>query len=156
MKLFFQAVTVFLLSCFLLPGCIPVCGWAGSYPCVKYWDLKVPERQLIAILWDLKEQHPELQLPPGIRDREGRDSYWYHVDFYLPKSREIVYTWVRSDSDSLNVTTFALIGFSDADGNNYRGINRDYGWAGNALHINMFKHEILEPVREKIAELQQP
>lgn len=108
------------------------CSFAGSYPCVETWDLKVKEKDLIQIIQDIKREYPELR-PPDTNWKDGRTknwdstdlqalemynkdlspqySYWYHIEFYYQDTKEIVHTWTRPDYDS-SLTTFAFVGIS--------------------------------------------
>jgi hypothetical protein len=140
---------------FFLPfmqGCLPVClGYGGSYACAKGWNLKANEADVKNILLELKEENPSLFPPANDTNLiNHQDGYWYYIYFYLPDTKEYVYTWIQP-SPKANNTTFALTGFSTQSNRaDYKRVNGDYNWGDNARHINKFKEMILRPIQEKI------
>lgn len=151
MKRILFLLFLLLPASLLIRGCIPLCGFAGSYPCVKSWELDVTEAELKTIIEEVKKEHPEIC--PAAKDTQyvSRQShYWYMIYFYFPDTKEYAYTWIReSYSSEKDCTSFALVGFLE-EGKAYKNINQDYNWPENAKHINRFKEKILKPVREKI------
>jgi len=102
--------------------------------------------------------------------------YWLYIDFYYPDTKEIVYTWTRPDFDS-SMTTFAFVGISsykikprpttdslliklgldssqavdeNNENNDFKEINRDYGYFANKRQIWKFENRIVDPIRQKI------
>lgn len=154
MKRHFFFILVLVSVSLLVRGCLPVCGFAGSYPCTKSWELNVKEDELISIIEEVKKEHPEICPPANdTQYRSHQEHYWYMVYFYFPDTKEYVHTWTReSYPEEAGYTSFALIGFSqDGKDISYKRINDDYRWPSNAKHINEFKSRILKLVREKIA-----
>ncbi len=125
-----------------------------------YYDLESEELKESALKYLLDS----LPLPPMTKTNTKSD-YWLHIDFYYPDTKEIVHTWTRPKFDSTG-TTFAFVGISSIkletrpligrqpvntnNDNNFKEINRDYGYFANKVQIWKFKNNILNLVKHKI------
>jgi len=152
------------------------CGFAGSYPCVESWDLKVTEQNLIQIIKEIKTEHPELQ-PPDTAFTDEKISYWYHILFYYPDTKEVIDTWTRPQFDT-TITTFAFVGMSTYkipekpridslriklgldntqatnQESDFKGINRDFRYFENKRQLKKFENKILYLIQQKIKQRQ--
>lgn len=125
-------------------------GFAGSYPFVESWDLKVTEPELIEIIEEIKVENPGLQPPGDTSLTKSRHSYWLYINFYYTDTEERVHIWTRPNSDS-TMTTLALVSFSEIDNPQERKlINRDFWYLANKLEISKFERLILEKIKERI------
>jgi hypothetical protein len=131
-------------------------GYAGSYPHVETWSFNLKERDLIKIIEEIKNEHPELKEPNSSADE--RFKYWYKIGFYYRDTNEDVYTWTRSNADSVS-TTFAFVAIAThVDSStpekdvkmDRREINNDFGYFENRKQINKFENKIVKLIEQKI------
>lgn len=159
---------LFIIICILIVGLfflwtgflwkIFSCGFAGSYPCVETWNLRIKENKLIEIIKEVKKEHPELEPPNVSYPTFERHEYWYDFTFYYEDTKEDVYTWIRQSSDT-SFTTLAFVAIAthidsltpiSEINNNRKEINRDFGYFANKKEISKFKNKILILIRQKI------
>lgn len=130
-------------------------GFAGSYPFVESWVLDVSETELIQIITEMKEKHPNLQPPFDTTLIGERHSYWCFIKFYYPDSKEIVHTWVRPNYDTTK-TTLAFYSLTGSESpNKHRLINRDFWYLANKNEIRKFEKTIVDPLKTEIIKKKQ-
>lgn len=136
------------------------CNVAGSYECVQTWNFKVTETNLIKIIQEIKNEHPELKVPNDVDPSFERYEYWCKFTFYYKDTNQDIFTWSRPNEDSL-YTTFALIAVSthidsltpyDKIILDRKEINRDYEYFENRKEIEKFEGRIINLIEEKIKE----
>ena len=138
------------------------CGIAGSFVCAETWQLKIPEKDLIEIIKEIKIEHPDLEPPNAAYPTSGRHEYWYDNLFHYKETNEDIHTWTRQSSDPA-FTTIALISISthidsltpiSEIKSDRREINRDLSWYANKKEIWRFENRILDLINQKIKERQ--
>ena len=131
---------------------------AGSYEYAETWKFNVKESALIKIIQEIKNEHPELEVPNYGLPTEIRHEYWYNIVFYYDDTNQNVYTWTRPNANSSN-TTFALVSIAHHNNKNApsdsmkldsREINRDFEYFENKREIKKFQEKIIKLIQEKI------
>ena len=145
----------------------------GSYPYAESWDLKANESEVIQIITEIKQEHPEL-IPPGETPSTIEKDSWYFINFYYADTKEIVHTLlsdINSKMSTISFTSTAIINkkrkpiidslsiklnidtsslAEDSIIVESRTINRDYGYFANKREIIKFEELILDKIKEKI------
>lgn len=131
---------LFLNSCNFSPG---------SYPYAEKYEFNFKESELIAAVNQFKLNNPKYIVPKDIGLVDGRsdsNDKWYHVYFYYPKENEIIYTWIRSNSEKN--TTFAFISINKGTSiGKWKEINKDFDSHENELNKTEFKKRILNKIK---------
>lgn len=124
-------------------------GFAGSFPNVESWVINASETELISKLNRLKKDNQRLKPSDSLNLKEGKSSYWYFINFYIPELDEIAFAWVRGDENGKS-STIALVSFSTIEGikrkEKRKLINSDYWLIENGKRIGLFKKHIIYKV----------
>ena len=157
--LLFSAVGIFFIWTSYLWK-VFACGIAGSYPCVETWSLHIKEPELLELIKEIKQEHPELEPPNVSYPTSRRHSYWYLTTFHYPDTKENIQTWTRENEDAA-YTTLALVSIATHIDSltpkeeiryDSKDINRDYSYFANKKEIKKFKTRILSLIESKIHE----
>ncbi|MGF2413144.1 hypothetical protein [Ferruginibacter sp.] len=120
-------------------------GFAGSYPFAESWNIAAKEEDVIKAIQELKDKNPNLR-PQN--DTSFRSSYWFHVDFNYPDTKQIVHTWTRPGTNEFT-TDLAFISLSSSDKNGGdKLINKDFWYWSNKQEINKFKTQIIDKLEQ--------
>ncbi|WP_186755666.1 hypothetical protein [Echinicola salinicaeni] len=131
----------------------------GSYARAETYEFNIPEDSLLTIIYEVKNENPELDLPRTVNIPNGQDfdledgrrdekDYWYSVYFYYPDKNEILHTWTRPKTK--NSTTFAFVGInSGLTLGNWRTVNESFWWWKNQPDKKEFEERILKKIKEK-------
>lgn len=126
-------------------------GWSlapGSYARAETYEFDIPEKNLIEIIKEIKEENKELDAE--LRGYyEHKNKHWYFIYFYYQDKKQIISTYTRPKSKS--VTTFAFVGYKkENDVGNWIAANTYFWWWKNAQVKTEFKTRILEKIENKI------
>ncbi len=127
----------------------------GSYPYAETYEFNCNERKLIESIQKFKKIHPEYNVSDTTELIDGRSDdsrdYWYHIYFYIPEEKVVLYTWVRQGFDS--TTTFAYVSVlynvnDHITAWEWKRINDDFSWSENRKELKKFRKRIVEPLRK--------
>jgi len=126
-------------------------GWSlspGSYAKAETYEFDIPEKTLIEIIKEIKEENKDLDAE--LRGYyEHKNKYWYFIYFYYPEKKQIVSTYTSPKSKS--VTTFAFVGYKrENDVGNWIAANKYFWWWKNSQAKTEFKTRILKKIENKI------
>ncbi len=124
----------------------------GSYPNAEVYMISVNEEDLIKEIANFKKANPQYCVPVQVRLSDGRtDSmdYWFHIYFYYPEERQILYTWVRAESKGK--TKFAFVSINDGlTLGKWKDINKDFNRMDNKMQKEKFETLILNRIKDEI------
>ena len=117
---------------------------AGSYPYAEVFVIKTEESSLLRIVDNFKNNHNQFDVPNNYNIKDGKDSHWYFVSFYI--KGKVYCTLIKKDND-VSKTQFAFIGvYKFIDGNKtYKEINK-INDEENENEKQIFKEKILNPI----------
>jgi hypothetical protein len=136
----------------------------GSYARAETYDFNISEDSLISIIYEVKNENPELDLTKKVNisngqsfdlkdGRRDKNDYWYSIYFYYPDKNEILHTWTRPINKKS--TKLAFVGInSGLTLGNWRTINESFWWWKNKPDIEKFERSILNKIKEKIHEVE--
>lgn len=142
---FILALGLTLSALIVVPGCTYFA--AGSYPFVEKYTIDTSEDAVIKAVNTFKAQHPAFIAPEYLKDgRSDSSDHWYHIYFYLPEERVIVYCWTRPETKKQ--TAFAFVGINEGTGlGNWKDINKDFSSSENERLLKIFETRLLKPVK---------
>lgn len=138
-------------------------GWwfaPGSYPKAERYEFNIPEDSLIAIIKEVKKEHPEINLTKKVsltngksfslqEGRRDENDHWYSIYFFYPDKNEIIKTWTRPIDQSS--TSFAFVSInSGLTLGNWRTINNSFWWWKNEPDKQEFEQRILNKIKTKL------
>ena len=138
-------------------------GWSlapGSYARAEIYELDIPEKTLIKLIEDFKNDNPTLDLTERVRIPNGQEFYmeegrqdssdhWYSIYFYYPDKNQIVKTWTRPKTK--NSTSFAFVGLNDGlTLGNWKDVNESFFWWKNTPMKDEFEKKILDGIIKRI------
>jgi hypothetical protein len=129
-------------------------GGPGSYSTAERWIVPKKQEEIIRAIMELKQEHPELELPNEQIPSYRVDRYWYFENFYYSDTKEKVEIYLRPTYDS----SYTLLGFTAVKQYvddkfiyvSIKYINEDYGYFENKRQIKKFKEKILKPIVRKL------
>jgi hypothetical protein len=123
----------------------------GSYPYAETYEINAPEQEVINAIQQLKKAHPDLSSPTNLLDgRQGSNDYWYHIYFYYPEKKKIVYSWTRPATNG--GTTLAFVSISEGPTlGNWKDINKDFSSKENNALKEEFERRILNLIKQRLA-----
>jgi hypothetical protein len=129
--------------------CLYSCNYfsAGSYPYAEVYTINKKESSFLNDIDQFKKEHPEFIVPSKYNIRDGKNSHWNFISFYL--NNKIYCTWTREAVDSTK-TDFAFIGiYENIDKNkDYIEINKNDD-EENTKEKKFFETKILNPILKK-------
>lgn len=135
-----------ILILFFISTLLHCCEYfnAGSYPYAEVFVIKTEKSSLLRIVDNFKKDHDQFDVPNNYNIKDGKDSHWYFVSFYV--KGKVYCTWIREDND-VSKTQFAFIGvYKFIDGNKtYKEINK-INDEENDKEKEVFKEKILNPI----------
>ena len=132
----------------------------GSYARAEIYELDIPEKTLIKLIEDFKNDNPTLDLTERVRIPNGQEFYmeegrqdssdhWYSIYFYYPDKNQIVKTWTRPKTK--NSTSFAFVGLNDGlTLGNWKDVNESFFWWKNTPMKDEFEKKILDGIIKRI------
>jgi len=119
---------------------------AGSYPFSEKYLIDTTEEAVIKAVNTFKAEHGSYVAPKYLEDgRKDSSDYWYHIYFYLPEEKIIVYCWTRPETKK--ETGFAFVGINEGTGlANWKDINKDFSSEDNKRYLKIFEKRLLEPI----------
>jgi hypothetical protein len=123
----------------------------GSYAYAETYEINAPEPEVINAIQNLKKAHPDLSSPTSLLDgRKGNNDYWYHIYFYYPDKKQIVYSWTRPATN--NRTTLAFVSISEGlTFGNWKLINKDFTAQKNQEFKEEFERRIFDSIKQRLA-----
>jgi hypothetical protein len=126
-------------------------GWSlapGSYARAERYEFDIPEKNLIEIIKEIKEENKELNAEHR-GYYEHNNKHWYFIYFYYPEKKQIISTYTRPKTKL--VTTFAFVGYKkENDVGNWTTANKYFWWWKNSQAKTDFKTRILKKLENKI------
>ena len=139
-------IVIFLTlnAIFIFSGCSYFV--AGSYPNVEKYLIDTTEEAVIKAVNTFKAEHGSFVAPKYLEDgRKDSGDYWYHIYFYLPEERLIVFCWTRPETKK--ETAFAFVGINKGTGlGNWKDINKDFSSTENKRYLKIFEKRLLKPI----------
>jgi len=129
---------------------------AGSYPDAETYEINITYKEAIKTIKQLKNNNVLFSPPDSFAlvdgiDTSNIDDHWYHLYFYYPKEKEIVYSWIQPNSRYTTKFAFVSINKSLRLGD-WKDINKDLSRKENKQEIDKFKKRILNKIIIKIAQ----
>jgi hypothetical protein len=123
----------------------------GSYPYAETYEINAPENKVIQAIQQLKVAHPALSSPTFLLDgRQDNNDHWYHIYFYYPEQKQIVYGWTRASAK--DKTTLAFVAISEGPTlGNWKEINKDFPAKRNRELKSEFERRILDSIKGRLA-----
>lgn len=124
----------------------------GSYPNAQVYVINVNEEDLIKQIAYFKKNNAQYCVPVQVGLLDGRtDSmdYWFHIYFYYPEERQILYTWIRAESKDKTKLAFVSINNGLTLGK-WRDINKDFSRKDNKMQKEKFEILILNKIKGQI------
>ena len=118
----------------------------GSYCYAEMYEFDANEPELITAIENLKKDNPRANVPiSDLPDgRSDSDDYWYHVYFYYPDEKQIVYFWTRPAEES-GKTNIGFVGVNEGlTLGNWKRVNENFSRKENRDVKRNFEQRILD------------
>ena len=122
---------------------------AGSYPYVEEYEMPMSEKVTIKAIENFKKNNPQYIVPEALQLIDGRDTtkrdLWYHLYFYYPEEKQIVYAWTRPLTNKSTTLGFVSICI-DEEHWVWKDINKDFDSDQDDAQKKKFEERIVKKI----------